>query len=99
MCFMRWYARIWVEKYPSIAKIHEAIAGPRRLGSARSVENYVKAVKKFVEFLGLKDPEAGLRKLQSGEISAAAKVDQFIDYALEKYAHKTVRGFLFGIKK
>jgi len=32
-------------------------------------------------------------------LNAGYKVDQFIDHALEKYAHQTVRGFLFGIKK
>ena len=54
--FMRKYARDWVEKFPSIAKINVAITGPRRLGSENSVENYVKVVRKFVAFLGLKDP-------------------------------------------
>jgi len=53
---MRKYARDWVEKFPSIAKINVAITGPRRLGSENSVENYVKVVRKFVAFLGLKDP-------------------------------------------
>lgn len=96
---MRKYARVWVEKYPSIAKIHVAIAGPRRMGSIGTVENYVRAVRKFVVFLGLKNPESALEKLLSGEIDAASKVDQFIDYVLEKYAHQTVRNMLFGIKK
>jgi integrase len=96
---MRKFIRIWVESYPSIAKVNEAIAGPRRRGSERSVENYVKAVRRFVFFLGVDDPEKALQKLRSGEIDAAAKADQFIDYALKKYAHGTVRNFLFGIKK
>lgn len=96
---MRRFIRIWVEKYPSIAKVNEAIAGPRRMGSERSVENYVKAVRRFVAYLGLDDPETALQKLLSGEIDASAKADQFIDYALKKYAHATVRNFLFGIKK
>lgn len=96
---MRKYARVWVEKYPSIAKINEAIAGPRRMGSVGTVENYVKAVRKFVVFLGLEDPETALGKLRSGEINAASQVDKFIDHVLEKYAHLTVRNFLFGIKK
>ena len=96
---MRKYAREWIEKFPSIAKINVAIAGPRRLGSENSVENYVKAVRKFVAFLGLEDPETALKKLVNHELEADAKVDEFIDYALLKYAHQTVRGFLFGIKK
>jgi len=96
---MRRFAREWVLKYPSVAKVDRAIAGPRRMGSERSVENYVKGLAKFVAFLGLADPETALRKLLSGEVDAAAKVDEFIDFALEKYAHQTVRGFLFGVKK
>ena len=96
---MRKYARVWVEKYPSIAKIYEAIAGPRRMGSVGTVENYVKAVRKFVVFLGLTDPEIALGKLRSGEINVGRQVDKFIDQVLEKYAHQTVRNFLFGIKK
>lgn len=96
---MRRFIKNWVEKYPCIAKVNEAIAGPRRMGSERSVENYVKAVRRFVAYLGLNDPEVALQKLLSGEIDASAKADQFIDYALKKYAHATVRNFLFGIKK
>lgn len=96
---MRKFQREWVEKYPSIAKVNKAIAGPRRIGSERTVENYVKAIKKFVTYLGFDDPETALQKLLSGEVDAAEKADQFIDYALKKYAHATVRNFLFGIKK
>lgn len=96
---MRKFQREWVEKYPSIAKVNKAIAGPRRMGSERTVENYVKAIKKFVTYLGFNDPETALQKLLSGEVDAAEKADQFIDYALKKYAHATVRNFLFGIKK
>ncbi len=96
---MRKYARDWIEKFPSIAKIHVAIAGPRRLGSENSVENYVKAVRKFIDFLGLEDPETALKKFHSQKLDPSNNVDKFIDYALEKYAHQTVRGFLFGIKK
>ena len=48
----RKFAREWVLKYHSVAKVNEAIAGARRMGSERSVENYVKAVGKFVAFLG-----------------------------------------------
>lgn len=96
---MRKFIREWVEKYPSVAKVNEAIAGPRRMGSERSVENYVKAIRRFVAYLGFSDPETALQKLLSGEIDALARADQFIDYALQKYAHATVRNFLFGIKK
>jgi integrase len=96
---MRKYAREWVDKYPSIARVYEAIAGSRRLGSEGSVENYVKAVRKFVAFVGFEDPEVVLKKLLNGDVNAFDKVDGFVDYALEKYAHQTVRGFLFGIKK
>ena len=90
---MRKYARDWIQKYSSIAKINVAIAGPRRLGSENSVENYVKAVRKFIDFLGLEDPETALKKFQNKELDPGKKVDQFIDHALEKYTHQTVRGF------
>jgi hypothetical protein len=39
------YAREWVERYPSIAGLYQAIAGPRRVGSEKAAENYIKAVK------------------------------------------------------
>jgi integrase len=96
---MRKYARDWIEKFPSIAKINVAIAGPRRLGSEKSVENYIKAVRKFLAFLNIREPETALKKFQMQELNAGKKVDEFIDDMLEKYAHQTVRGFLFGIKK
>jgi integrase len=101
---MRKYAREWVEQYPSIAKLNEAIAGTRRMGSPGTVENYVKAIRKFVKFLGLQDPETALEKLLNGEVNAAVKADAFIDYALDDkkgpgYAHGTVRNFVFGIRK
>jgi len=96
---MRKFSREMIKQYPSIARINEAIAGQRRLGSERSVENYIKAVRKFTAFLGLQNPELVMNKLHSHEIDAAAKVDEFIDWALQKYSHGTVRNFLFGIKK
>lgn len=96
---MRKYQREWIERYPSIARVNEAIAGPRKMGSETSVENYVKAIKKFVTYLGFSDPETALQKLLSGEVDAAEKADQFIDSMLKNYAHMTVRNFLFGIKK
>ena len=96
---MRKFAREAVKKYPSIAKLNEAIAGARRMGSINTVENYVKAVNKFVKFLGFRNPERALDKILKGEVNAAAEVDRFIDKQLEKYAHGTVRNYLFGIKK
>jgi len=97
---MRKYARVWIEKYPSIAKINKAITGPRRMGSEGTVENYVKGVRRFViMFLGFKDPEVVLKKMKKGEINAAKKVDGYVDWALERWAHGTVRSHLFGIKK
>jgi integrase len=98
---MRKYARDWVQNYPSIAKIYEAIAGVRRMGSEGTVETYVKGVKVFVEYLGYSDPETALQSLIKGEINAEEKADKFIDYALEtqKKAHNHVRNHIFGIKK
>jgi integrase len=69
------------------------------MGLPGTAENYVKGVQKFVAFLGYADPETALSKLQSGELNAGRKVDEYIDFALKKYAHKTVRNQLFGIKK
>lgn len=98
---MRKYAREWVAKYPSIAKIHEAIAGVRRMGSEGTVEAYIKGIKNFVAYMHLKNPETALQKLLSGEKDPGAEVDTFIDYALEKQgkAHNHVRNHVFGIKK
>jgi integrase len=98
---MRKFAREWVKKYPSISKIYDAIAGPRRMGSEETVVNYVKAVRKFCRFNGLEDPEELLQKLQNGDVNPGKKVDAYIDYALteKKLAHGHVRGLVFGIKK
>lgn len=96
---MRKFAREWVQKYPSIGRVHQAIAGERRLGSEDTVEAYIKGVSKFIEFLGLSDPEEALRKLQSRELMPTKKVDEFIDHDLKSYAHRSVRNHLFGIKK
>jgi len=96
---MRKYAREAVVKYPSIAKLSESVSGARRMGSINTVEAYVKAIVKFVRFLGFEDPEKPLKAIQSGKVDPAAKVDQFIDKALEGSAHGTVRNYLFGIKK
>jgi integrase len=96
---MRKYAREAVLKYPSIARLSESVSGARRMGSISTVESYVKAINKFVKFLGFKDPEEALSAIQSGQVNPSTKVDQFIDKALEGAAHGTVRNYLFGIKK
>ncbi len=98
---MRKYAREWVQNYPSIAKIYEAIAGIRRMGSEGTVEIYVKGVKGFVEYLGYSDPETALLAIKEGKINVEEKVDKFIDYALEEQnkAHNHVRNHVFGVKK
>jgi integrase len=101
---MRRYAWTWIEQYPSVAKVNEAIAGARRMGSSGTVENYVKAIRRFVAFLKLEDPETALQKLLNGEVNAQVKADAFIDYLLDKekglgYAHGTARNYVFGIRK
>jgi len=98
---MRKYAREYVQNYPSIAKIYEAIAGVRRMGSEGTVETYIKGIKVFVEYLGYSDPETALQAIMKGEVNAEAKVDKFIDYALNEQnkAHNHVRNHVFGIKK
>jgi integrase len=101
MTTMRRFVREWVEKYPSIARLSEAITGKRRMGSEGTVTNYVKAVRKLCVFLAVSDPEVLLKKLLSGELDPRAKVDSYIDYALteKKFAHGHVRNLVFGIKK
>jgi integrase len=96
---MRKYAREAVVKYPSIARLSESVSGARRMGSINTVEAYIKAINKFVRFLGFEDPEKVLTAIQAGQVDPAAKVDQFIDKALEGVAHRTVRSYLFGVKK
>jgi len=96
---MRKCARDAVLMYPSIARLSESVSGARRMGSISTVEAYIKAINKFVGFLGLEDPEKVLTAIQSGQVDPAAKVDQFIDKSLEGVAHATVRNYLFGVKK
>ncbi len=54
------------------------------MGSPGTVEAYVKAIRKFVKFIGLQDPETALNKLQNGEVNGETQADAFIDYALDK---------------
>ena len=79
---MRKFPREYMEKYPSVKKVYDVIAGPRRLGSERTTENYINYVAKFVKYLGCGDPETALQAMISGQINAGEKVDKFIDYAL-----------------
>ncbi|MCJ7762751.1 site-specific integrase [Candidatus Bathyarchaeota archaeon] len=98
---MRKHPREMIEKYPSVKKIYEAIAGSRRLGSEGTVENYVNAVSLFTEFLGYSNPETALKAMLNGEVDAGEKVDAFIGYALDDLgkSHSTVRSHAFGVKK
>jgi integrase len=98
---MRKFPREYMKKYPSVAKIYEAIAGSRRLGSEGTVQNYINYVAKFVKFIGASDPETALEAMQSGRVEAGEKVDAFISYALDELdkSHSTVRNYAFGIKK
>lgn len=98
---MRKHPREMIEKYPSVAKIYDAIAGSRRLGSEGTVENYVNYVSLFTKFLGFSDPETALKAMQSGKVNAGEKIDAFIGYALDDLgkSHSTVRNYAFGVKK
>ena len=98
---MRKFPREYLEKYPSVGLIYEAIAGSRRLGSEGTVQNYVNAVAKFVKFLGFADPETALKAMQSKEVDAGKEIDAFISYALDDLgkSHQTVRSYTFGVKK
>lgn len=98
---MRKFPREYMEKYPSVAKIYDAIAGSRRLGSEGTVQNYVNYVAKFVDFMGAIDPEKALEDMQAGRVDVGEKVDAFISYALDELdkSHSTVRNYVFGVKK
>jgi integrase len=102
---VRKFALDWVQQYPSISRVNEAIAGARRMGSTETVNSYVIGISDFVNYAGFKDPEEAMQKLTSGEVNAGKRVDGFIDYALKDkpeglgYAHGTVRNKVFGVKK
>jgi hypothetical protein len=98
---MRKFPREYMAKYPSVLKIYDSVAGLRRMGSEITVSNYINAVAKFTKYLGFSDPETALSSMLEGKIDAGAKVDSFIDYALDELgkSHSTVRTYTFGIKK
>ena len=98
---MRKFPKEYIQKYPSVAKIYEAIAGSRRMGSEITVEGYVNYVAKFVKFLGFSDPETALKAMLTGEVDAGSKIDAFIGYVLDDLgkSHSTVRNYAFGVKK
>ncbi len=98
---MRKFPKEYMQKYPSVKKVYDAIAGQRRLGSERTTENYINYVAKFVTYLGFDDPEKALQAMLSGQVNAGEKIDRFIDYALEDLdkSHNSVRNYVFGIKK
>jgi integrase len=89
----------WIEKYPSIARLNEAIAGPRKMGSSGTVDLYIIGVKAFVQFLGLKDPEVALENFKTGRLDATIQIDMYIDRFLKAHAHKTVLSQIYGVKK
>ncbi|MGA2680644.1 MAG: site-specific integrase [Candidatus Bathyarchaeia archaeon] len=98
---MRRFAREYIEKYPSVRKINEAITGSRRMGSEKTVSNYINGISRFVMYLGFSDPETALTAMLECKVDAGAKVDSFIDYALDKMerSHKSVRLYVYGVKK
>lgn len=98
---MRKFQREYIAKYPSVAKIRDAIAGSRRMGSLITVENYINGVAKFTKYAGFSNPEKLLESMQKGEVSAGAKVDAFIDHALDELgvSHSTTRSYIYGVKK
>lgn len=97
MVGLRRAERLWLERYPSIKRLEESITGLRRMGSPATLEAYITGVRRFVQFLGLSDPETALDVLRKA--GAGERVDKFIDYALGKWAHKTVRKFVYAVKK
>jgi integrase len=98
---MRKFAIEYIEKYPSVKKVNDAITGLRRMGSEKTVSNYINGIIPFVKYLGFSDPETALKTMLEGTINAEAKVDSFIDYLLDEKgkSHKTSRLYVFGVKK
>jgi integrase len=96
---MRKFTREWIDKYPSIEKIHNAIAGQRRMGSEGTVTTYVNGVGRFVKYIGFNDPETALQAMLNGGVDTQTKVDSFIEDELDIRSHSTVRGSVFGIRK
>jgi integrase len=106
---MRKFAREYIENYPSVKKMCDAITGSRRIGSEKTVSNYINGIAQFIDYLGFSDPETALTAMLEGKVDAEAKIDSFIDYALDEMkrsdtdklgrGHKSVRLYVFGIKK
>jgi integrase len=96
---MRKSSKEWIEKYASIARLNEAIAGPHKMGSPGTVDVYILGVKAFVQFLGLEDPEVALENFRTGRSNATVQIDRYIDRFLKAHAHKTVLSQLYGVKK
>jgi len=59
--------------------MYTTITGKRRLGSEATVEYYINGVRRFVKFLGLKDPEEALATIRNNGIDVQETVDKFID--------------------
>ena len=98
---MRRFATEYIEKYPSVKKIYDSITGSRRMGSEKTVSNYINGITRFVKYIGFQDPETALTAMLEGKVDAGSKVDSFIDYALDEMqrSHKSVRLYVYGVKK
>lgn len=96
---MRRSSKEWIEKYPSIARMNEAIAGPRRMRSPETVDLYILGVKAFIQFLGVADPEVALEDFRAGRLDATLQIDKYIDSFLKAHAHQTVLSQIYGVKK
>ena len=45
---MRRFAVEYIEKYPSVKKIYDSITGSRRMGTDKTVSNYINGIIPFV---------------------------------------------------
>jgi len=52
---MRKFAIEYIQKYPSIKKVSDAITGLRRMGSEKTVSNYINGIIPFVKYLDFSD--------------------------------------------
>jgi len=101
---MRRFALEMLE-FKTCQKLAEKMINKRKMASEITVENYLQGVKLFTKFLVKNkliknlNPDLALRKIENGEIDGIEAIDEFIDWALQKRANKTVRTFFYGIRK
>ncbi len=93
-----------VECWESVRVLALSVVGRRRRGSPATVQRYVAAVRRFMDFVGYVDADRLIGDIRNGSIDFVELVDArgvgWIDVQLDMgYANKTVHGNLMGVKK